>query len=180
MAKPNIGKIFEQSIKSSFPDYVYVTRLPDPPQSFTQRSDTRFSHKNPFDYLVFDTVARKLYCLELKTTKYKSISFEDISEDNPTNKMIHKHQILGLSKAAENKNVVAGFVLNFRDEKNNIERTYFIEINDFNKMCRRINKSSCNEMDIILNGAIKIKGTKKRTRFSWDMDEFFSNYDKER
>ena len=48
----NEGKIFEAIIKSNAPSYLKLTRIPDPPQSFTQRSDTRFSKKNPYDFAI--------------------------------------------------------------------------------------------------------------------------------
>ena len=67
---------------------------------------------------------------------------------------------------------IAGFFLNFRDEKNNTERTYFLNIIDFNKMMKNIEKKSFNEIDILLNNGIKISGRKKRVRFSWNIDEF--------
>ena len=53
MAK-NTGKNFESIIKSNAPSYFKMTRIPDPPQSFTQRSDTRFSKKNPYDFEIFE------------------------------------------------------------------------------------------------------------------------------
>ena len=57
MAK-NVGKIFESIIKSNAPSYLKIGRIPDPPQSFTQRSDTRFSKKNPYDYECYDSCHR--------------------------------------------------------------------------------------------------------------------------
>ena len=168
----NTGKIFEQDIKSSFPDSCLIVRLPDPPHSFTQRSDTKFVHKNPCDYIVFESESRKLFCLELKSTKYKSMSFEDINSDEKQNKMVHKHQIEGLFKFSRFDNVESGFLFNFRDEKNDTERTYYQDIRSFMDMCLKINKSSFNEMDLILYNAVKITGNKKRTRYRWDLGEF--------
>ena len=46
----NEGKKFETILKSNAPSYLKIVRIPDPPQSFTQRSDTRFSRPNPYDY----------------------------------------------------------------------------------------------------------------------------------
>jgi hypothetical protein len=172
----NVGKIFEESIKNSMPDYTLLIRLNDSPQAFKQSKLTRFTPRTPFDYICFDTNSRTLYCLELKTTKFKSISFEDINNDEEENKMIHRHQIIGLTNYSIYNNVCSGFLFNFRDEKNNIERTYFQEINDFISMTNKINKKSFNELDLIVDGnAIKINGEKKRTRFQWNMDEFFKN-----
>lgn len=172
----NSGKIFEQDFKSSLPDYCLSIRLPDPPQSFTQRSDTKFSHKNPCDYILYDSNHNVLMPAELKTTKYKSMSFEDVNGDNTQNKMIHKHQILGLQSFAEYDGVVAGFFFNFRDDENNIQRLYFQNIDDFVDMTRKLSKKSFNELDLIISGnAVKISGEKKRTRYRWNIDEFFKD-----
>lgn len=178
----NTGKIFEESIKKSIPDYALLIRLPDPPQAFTRRSDTRFSHKNPFDYVCFDTNSRTLWCWELKTTKNKSISFEDINSDKDEKKMIHRHQILGLQKYSMCQNVCAGFIFNFRhfedDEEKYFETTYYQSINDFLEMTQKINKKSFDEADLILHGnAIKIQGSKKISRWYWNIDEFLKKYE---
>lgn len=166
----NSGKIFENQFKKSVPDYCLLQRLNDPPQSFNQSNLTRFSIKNPCDFFMFDTNLQILHCWELKTTKYKSISFEKIDVDETQNKMIHKHQILSLIKFSDYKYVDAGFLFNFRDEKNNMERTYYQNINDFMIMYQKINKSSFNELDLLTNGAIKIEGTKKRKNYIWNID----------
>jgi hypothetical protein len=102
------------------------------------------------------------------------MSFEDVDSDEKQNKMIHKHQILALHKFSQFDNVTAGFIFNFRDEKNNMERTYFQNINDFVVMCKEVNKSSFNEMDLLLNNAIKINGNKKRVNYTWNIDEFLN------
>lgn len=168
----NAGKKFERQFKLSVPDYCLLQRLNDPPQSFTKSDSTRFSIKNPCDFIMFDSCSSILYYFELKTTKYKSMTFEDVNDPEPKKKMIHKHQILSLTDVSKFNNVVAGFILNFRDEENHIERTYFLNIVSFNKMCQKINKLSFNEIDIIMNGAIKIDGTKKRVNYIWDIDKF--------
>lgn len=169
MAK-NTGKVFESDWKKSIPDHCLLIRLPDPPHSFSQRKDTRFAVKNPCDYICYDTESRVLHCWELKTTKYKSMSFDDIDSDERESKMVKRHQIEGLQKFASHDNVSAGFVLNFRDEKNNAERTYFQSVDDFINMCGKIGKKSFNEIDLILNGAIKVNGTKKRVHYTWDVE----------
>lgn len=176
MAK-NVGKIFEDSIKQSVPDNMFLVRLNDAPQAFKKSNLTRFTPRNPFDYICFDTNSRTLFCLELKSTSNKYMSFEDIDSDEEQNKMIHKHQILGLLNASNYQNVIAGFLLNFRLEDG--ELTYFMEINKFQKMCKEINKKSFNIMDAVLHGAIKINGSKKRTRWCWNLDEFFESFDNE-
>ena len=171
----NVGKQFELDFKNSVPDNCILIRIPDPPQSFTQRDDTKFSNKNLCDFYCYDTFRKIFYAFELKSTKNKYISFEDITEEKPVKKMIHKHQIIGLTKYLQYNNVVSGFIYNFRDEKNNTERTYFQNIKDFNTMCKKINKFSFNEIDLLLNNAIKIQGQKKRVHYKWDLQEFFYN-----
>lgn len=173
MAK-NVGKVFEESIKQSIPKHILIIRLNDSPQAFKQSNLTRFTPKNPFDYVCFNTKTKTLFCLELKSTSNKYMGFEDIHSDEEQNSMIHKHQILGLLKCSAYENVVAGFLFNFRLSEN--ELTYFMEINDFKKMCDSINKKSFNIMDAVLYGAKKIQGNKKRTRWYWNLDEFFESY----
>ena len=170
MAK-NAGKIFEDSIKQSIPDDIALIRLNDSPQAFKKSNLTRFTPKNPFDYICFDTKSRTLFCLELKSTINKYMTFEDIHIDEEQNAMIHAHQTKGLLKYSAYPHVVAGFLLNFRLE--DVELTYFIEVNKFQKMCDSINKKSFNLMDLALYGAQKIEGFKKRTRWYWNLDDFF-------
>ena len=108
------------------------------------------------------------------------ISFESIDEDVDYEKMIHKHQTISLLKFSEYEGVVAGFLFNFRhfeDSDKYNENTYFMEVNDFQNMCDKIDKKSFNEIDAILNGAIKISGSKKRTRYKWDLESLFRDYD---
>lgn len=171
----NAGKIFEEDFKKSVPDYCLLIRIPDPPQAFTQNAGTKFSRKNICDYYCFQSKSQIFYALELKSTKNRYITFEDIALDEPVKKMIHKHQIIGLTKYLQYNNVVSGFIFNFRDEQNNIERTYFQNIKDFNTMCKKINKFSFNEMDLLLHRAVKIQGKKKRVHYKWELQEFFDS-----
>lgn len=178
MAK-NQGKNFESIIKSNAPAYLRVTRIPDPPQSFTQREDTAFSRKNPYDYEAFDTKHRIQYCLELKTAARKYMSYHTCEEDEKEKKNanISWHQIEGLTKASEYDNVTAGFLLNFRLD-NGEQLLYFMNIKDFNKYRKNSNKCSLNIMDVSLSGGIKISGTKLRVNYRWDLDEFLKSQSK--
>lgn len=175
MAK-NEGKIFETTIKTNAPSYLKVTRIPDPPQSFTQRSDTRFSKKNPYDFEVFDSLHRIQYSWELKTTAQKYLSYHTCEEDEKEGKgaNIQWHQIEGLTKASEYDNVIAGFLLNFRLD-NGDQLLYFLNIKDFNKFRKNTNKKSMNILDIAVNGGIKINGEKLRKNYRWNLNEFLKN-----
>lgn len=171
----NEGKIFEDDIRDSIPNYAKLLRLPDPPHSFTKRKDTKFSKKNPYDFECFDSKRRTLYCWELKSTFKKYMGFQTSDEDD-REVLIKWHQIEGLAKASKYENVIAGFLLNFRLD-NGEQLVYFLNIKDFNKMMDNINKKSFNIMDAILYGAIKINGHKKITHWHWDIDEFLKSQD---
>ena len=144
----NTGKNFEYIIKSNAPDYLKVTRIPDPPQSFTQREDTKFSKKNSYDFEAFDSVHRICYCLELKSVGQKYVTYHTCKDDEKKKKSanIQWHQIEGLTNASEYNNVIAGFLLNFRLDSGE-QLLYFLNIKDFNKFRKDTSKKSLNIMD---------------------------------
>ena len=172
----NEGKKFESILRSSTPPYLKITRIPDPPQSFTQRDDTKFSKKNPYDFEVFDSLHRIQYSWELKTTSQKYLTYHTSEEDEKEKKgaNIQWHQIEGLTKASEYDNVIAGFMFNFRLD-NGEQLLYFMNIKDFNRFRKSTNKKSLNILDISLNGGIKIKGEKLRINYRWNIDEFLKS-----
>lgn len=172
----NEGKKFESILKSSAPPYLKIIRIPDPPQSFTQRDDTKFSKKNPYDYEAFDSLHRISYSLELKTTSQKYLTYHTCEEDEKAKKSanIQWHQIEGLTKAAEYDNVIAGFLLNFRLDSGE-QLLYFLNIKDFNKFRKNTNKKSLNIIDVSLNGGIKIGGEKLRVNYRWNLDNFLES-----
>lgn len=172
----NEGKKFESILKSSAPPYLKIIRIPDPPQSFTQRDDTKFSKKNPYDYEAFDSLHRISYSLELKTTSQKYLTYHTCEEDEKAKKSanIQWHQIEGLTKAAEYDNVIAGFLLNFRLDSGE-QLLYFLNIKDFNKFRKNTNKKSLNIIDVSLNGGIKIGGEKLRVNYRWNLDDFLES-----
>ena len=169
MAQQNAGKVFENSWKQSVPEDIMYFRIPDPPQSFQKTA--RFSLKPPFDCFMF--YKGTLFCLELKTTKSKSFSVELSKEDKG---MIHYHQIENLREYSKYENVISGLVLNFRIEDKGAEITYFISIDNFDKMMSKSTKKSFNAIDLINNGAIKIESIKKRTLFSYGVREFIERF----
>ena len=165
----NAGKRFEEDFAKSVPRQHVIHRLPDAAQSFGGNSNLRFSRKNPFDYILFDTEHRVLYALELKTVDKKSISFER-SEDE--DKEIHLHQIKGLQTWDQYAGVVAGFVIEFRP----IETTIFIDISSFCKMTDLNNKKSFTiaDLDYMHLPYYIIPQTKKRTRHTYDVAAFLN------
>jgi penicillin-binding protein-related factor A (putative recombinase) len=108
------------------------------------------------------------------------MSYEDINEENPDNAMIHKHQQEKLLEFSKYNGVKSGLLLNFRTEESNLQRTYYISIEDFLDMCKKINKKSVNELDLLgIGKAIKINGSKKRTRYVWDINELLDKLNKQ-
>lgn len=179
----NKGKIFEADIFNSIPDYCMKHRLRDSGQSFTNHSQTRFSWNNECDFFIFDDKRKLLYAVECKSTKFKNMSYENEEEYEynkankiKTNKMIKYHQIQSLTNFSVFQNIVSGLFLNFRNDNNNIQRTYFLSIKDYNMMAKIIQKKSFDEIDILRHNAIKINGFLKRTRYVWDLNEFLSKY----
>lgn len=166
---PNVGKIFEMQIKASVPEYALLYRLPDSAQSFGGGNNLRFSKKNPFDFLLWDSKRHILYAIEAKTVSGKSISFEIEKDDNA---IIHYHQIKGLNEWNKYDGIICGFLIEFRE----IETTVFIDIENFNSLTNKIGKKSFNMKDIE-NSDITyyvIPQKIKRTRYVYDIDSFLS------
>lgn len=177
----NIGKQFESAIQKAVPkDYAMIYRLPDSAQSFGTNSNLRFSRKNPFDYILWDSIGRNLYALELKTVKGKSISFERNKQESG---QIHYHQICGLNEWSKYSGTICGFIIEFRE----IETTIFLNITEFNKLSVAIQKKSFTLRDLEDGGLdfVIIKQEKARTKFKYDMVGFLenmrnTNHDKEK
>ena len=163
----NIGKVFEGCIHKSIPDYALLYRLPDSAQSFGGGKNLRFSKKNPFDFLMWDSVAHILFALELKTVQGKSISFE---RDKSNTGIIHLHQIEGLSKWSTYDGIVAGFIIEFRAA----EKTIFIKISDFIELTNQIPKKSfrIEDLDKYKIPYLLIPQTKLRKNYKYDIDHF--------
>lgn len=171
----NSGKQFEKDFSSSIPSYCYVHRLRDSAQSYNKSKQTSFTWDNECDFFIWDSNKHIFYAAECKTTKYKSMSVQ-LDKEDESSKMVKLHQIESLTKISKYNGAIAGLFLNFRDEKNDTQRLYFMNIIDFNEMMKKINKVSFNEMDVLLHNGIKISGNKKRIHFNWNLDEFFESY----
>lgn len=173
----NFGKQFESDFSSSVPSYCFVHRLRDSAQSYNNNKDTSFTWDNECDFFIWDSSTHLFYAIECKSTKYKSISVQ-IDKDDKSSKMVKYHQIESLTNMSKYDGLIAGFLFNFRDEKNNCQRTYFQNVTDFNRMMKEINKVSLNEIDLVLYNSVKINGEKKRVNYRWNIDEFFNNISK--
>ena len=107
-----------------------------------------------------------LYTLELKSVGTKSISFEKEKSDKG---IIHKHQIDNLQKFSTYKNIVSGFIFDFRLS----DKTYFCSINDFIQMIGNLNKKSFNENDLFeWCNPLEIKKRKLKVNYRYDIEDF--------
>lgn len=104
---------------------------------------------------MLDDITKTLFLIECKSTKCTSMS----------NNMLRQNQIDGLLNASEH-NLVAGLILNFRNEYND---TFFLSINNYVSMMKHINKKSFNIKDLEKHGAIRIDSEKKRTRYRYNI-----------
>jgi len=152
----NTGKVFEDNFKKSMPDDVYYLRLHDSSIGFDiENSTQRFALKSPYDCILYHK--GKMYCLELKSTKSKAISYEGSSP------MIKDNQIKELIKASS-YGCKSGFVLNFRDTNN----TYFLPIAQFIFLKHMSSKKSMNENDI-KGISLLIPGRKLKVNYRYDL-----------
>lgn len=180
-ASRNPGKDFEDQFKKSLDDYKkevegYTHRLPDSPMSFNKQLQqmTRFTIKNPFDYLGF--FYPNFFGFELKSTQGTSLSIAQNNSKEEEKKMIKYHQIEGLREVQRAKGGYGGFVFNFRSgEHRDEDATYYMNIEDFDKWLKSTNKSSINEKDVSFNGGILIQQEKIRVKYNFNIEKLISN-----
>ena len=167
----SIGKKFENSFKSSVPDNIWYYRPPDSAQGFDigSSSKLRFSQHSPCDCIMFNGYTSTLYTLELKSVSTKSISFERVKEDKG---VIHKYQIDSLYKFSKYKNVISGFILDWRASDN----TYFIGIGKILEMINHIDKKSFSENDLLVYcSPVKIEKRKLKINYRYNIEKFLND-----
>ncbi|MCP1184900.1 Holliday junction resolvase RecU [Paenibacillus sp. 1781tsa1] len=169
----NLGKVFEEDFQKSAAqsvEKIFFVRLKDTHIPVDLRSRVRVT-KNDYDCMVF--AKNHLFTLELKSTKDKSISFQE--------SVIKQHQIDKLSEANTYEGVISGFIMNFREPEN---KAYFIHIEEFLKYQNiaqnqikehtyrsKVNKSSIS-LAICEEIGIEIRGFKPRTRWHYHLKDF--------
>lgn len=169
----NEGKRFEDAFIKSMPDYVLVKRLNDNASSWSGGSNTRFTSKNECDYILYNDHSRTFYGLEMKSTKHNSLTFwrEDFEDKNKKQTFqIRKCQIQGLEKWSKH-NGVFGFIINFREDEN---KTYFIDIDNFLNYTSSLTKKSINKDDILNMSPIEIENNLMRTNYHYDVEKFLN------
>ena len=153
----NFGKKFEADVKESVPENCWFYRLRDNASSFAGGKNTRFTSSNICDYLLLDDRTKTLFLIECKTTKSTSIPLS----------MIRDNQIEGLKEASRH-NLVAGFLLNFRNDTND---TFFLLIDEYLDMVESLQKKSFNIKNLEDIGATRVDSEKKRTRYRYDISK---------
>lgn len=162
----NVGKVFEENWKKSIPNDVWYYRPPDSAQSFSTNSNLRFSAKSPCDCFMFN--GEVFYTLESKSVGTTSMSFEKTKEDKG---VIHKHQIDKLLEFSRYKNIVSGFLFDFRLS----DKTYFCMIEEFINMIDNLNKKSFNEKDLHeWCNPILIEKKKLKVNYRYDVEKFLN------
>lgn len=107
--------------------------------------------------------------MELKSVGSKSISFEREKSDKG---VIHKHQIDNLQKFSTYKNVISGFIFDFRI----LNKTYFCTIDDFLSMINNLDKKSFNENDLFKwCTPLEIQKRKLKVNYRYDIENFIKN-----
>ena len=118
--------------------------------------------------MMFNGFTSTFYTLELKSVSTNRISFERKRGDKG---VIHKYQLDSLLKFSKYKNVVSGFLLDFRESNN----TYFIDISQTLNMIDKINKKSFNENDLFdYCTPIKIEKYKLEVNYRYNLERFLS------
>ena len=174
----NEGKRFERQFKESADkEGILCVRFNDSDMSFNPNKEfrSRFTAKNPADFFIYRYPY--VYFLELKSTKYKSISFE---REKGNQGMIHLSQIQSLSNLPLYDGVRAGLILNFRNEESDevyTEETYYLSIQNFNKFFCESDKKSVNKKDILSVGGFLMESQKKRKLYHYNVDSLLKNID---
>lgn len=158
----NPGKVFEKQFIKSLPDDFYKLRLHDSASSFGSNDALRFSMKSPFDFVLWHKPY--MYCVELKSTKGKSFSFERSKDEHGE---IHYHQIQALLEA-DKYGATAGLVLDFRESE-----TYWLDIKALHHFMNTSTKKSINEKDIMDNFGVIISKKKLRVNYKYDLESLF-------
>ena len=155
----NEGKKFEEDFKKSMDKYnIWSYRLRDSSGSWSNSKGSRFTPKNICDYIAYNNWG--LYLLELKSHKGSSLPFAAISD----------YQLKRLS-SIDYLGIKAYFIINMRDKG----ETYAIEALKIKNYIETSGRKSI-PISFMENEGIEIKGTKRRTRYEYDVGELLCGY----
>ena len=150
----NTGKIFEEDIKKSIDDTAFLYRLRDSGGSWQGGNKSRFTPSNICDFILFK--GSKLYLLELKSHKGKSIPYTAIKQLD---------KLLEVSNR-KLENLKALLLLNFAD----LEETYLIEVESVASIKESKSRKSLSIEDVREYG-YKVDQVKKKVRYRYKLLE---------
>lgn len=140
----NVGKAFERTFTNSVPESVFILRLRDMGGKYKKLANV----KNICDYILYRYPT--LFLLELKTTKGKSMPFDNLKV----------HQVAGLYVANKRRGIKGGFVFNFRE----LNETYYLPAD---KVCEFVQEGSRKSFPIDWCKANGYLIEQKKVRNSW-------------
>ena len=152
MRRVKSGKRFENNFKKSVPSDIFFYRFKDGSSAWGGNDKVRFQSSNICDCELFD--GNRLYLLELKSIKGKSIPFGNIREN----------QLKELSEAQKFKNIIAGIVIEF----NELERAFFIDIKNVIEFMKTSDRKSI-PLDYLEIEGIEIEVTKKKVNCNFNI-----------
>jgi recombination protein U len=154
----NSGKIFEQDIKKSIPEWCWIYRFKDGTANFNgaKNENVRFQASNICDFMVM--AENKLFLLELKTHIGASIPFS----------CIRKNQIEEMAKV-NHDNIEAYFILNFRD----FQRTYAVKAKALKEYIEGSERKSI-PIKWCIENSLEISAIQKITRFKYNLETLLS------
>lgn len=152
----NEGKKFEEDFKKSVPKSCFYYRFKDGTSSWDKGTNTRFQSKNICDCMVYAYEYGRLYLLELKSHKGKSI---------PIN-CIKINQIKGLLEARE-YHIECYVVFNMRD----VNETYAIDIRTLKAYIETTDRKSI-PISFMKEVGELIPQEKKKVRWKYNLENF--------
>lgn len=158
----NSGKRFENNFKNSVPKDIFYYRFRDGSSSWGGNEKVRFQQTNICDCMLFD--GKVLYLLELKSTKQKSLPFNNIK----------KHQIEDLLKAKKYSQIICGLIIEF----SGLNECYFVEIEQFKGFYDNADRKSL-PIDYCRKNGIKIDLEMKKINKKLDIKSMIEKIEKE-
>ena len=150
----NNGKRLESNFKKSVPSNIFFYRFKDGSSAWGGNDKVRFQSSNICDCMLYN--GSKLYLIELKSVKGKSLPFTNI----------RKNQIEELSKAHEFYNIYAGLVIEFSD----LDRAFFIDIKTVEEFINKGDRKSL-PVDYVATNGIEIGVSKKKVNSVFNIDK---------
>lgn len=177
----NKGKIFEENVaKSAIHQGLYIDRLHDTDLSYNGNTVSKYTPKSRCDYYMFVPTENEmgvLFGLECKSTKYNSMSIEIEEDTNPT-AMIKFHQIKSLCHMRTFQGIQSGFLMNFRDDENNLDDTYYMDVKKFIDFLTETGKKTINKTDCKMR-AVKVQSELLRKNYRYNLKQMANDVIKE-